>query len=82
MSIERAIRLLAGGLVLTSLVVSQLFGRGWLLLAAFVGGNLVQSSFTRFCPAESILRRLGLRASSDAVTGGALAAPGDPEVSR
>ncbi len=60
MSVERAIRLLAGTLVLTSLALSQSYGRGWLLLAAFVGVNLVQSSITRVCPAESILRRLGV----------------------
>jgi hypothetical protein len=63
MSIERAIRLLAGSLVLTSVLLSQWFGRGWLLLASFVGANLVQSSFTRFCPAELILRRLGMTGS-------------------
>jgi hypothetical protein len=69
MSIERAIRLLAGNLVLASLSLSHLFGRGWLFLAAFVGANLVQSSLTRFCPAESILRRLGVGASSEAPPG-------------
>jgi hypothetical protein len=31
-----------------------------LWLAAFVGLNLFQSAFTRFCPLESILRRLGV----------------------
>ena len=36
----------------------------WLALAAFVGVNLIQSAFTNFCPAEIIIRRLGL--SSDA----------------
>jgi hypothetical protein len=60
MSIDRTIRLLAGSLVLTSLLLSQWFGRGWLVPAAFVGANLVQSSFTRFCPAELILPRLGI----------------------
>jgi hypothetical protein len=64
MSLERAIRLLAGSLVLSSLILSHLFGSGWLFLAAFVGANLVQSSLSRFCPAESILRRLGLGVSS------------------
>lgn len=63
MSVERAIRLLAGTLVLVSLLLSQWLGRGWLLLAAFVGANLVQSAFTRFCPAELVLRRLGVGAS-------------------
>lgn len=60
MTIERAIRILAGSLVLTSLVLATLVNPWWLLLAAFVGLNLIQSSFTGFCPAEIILRKLGV----------------------
>jgi len=60
MKIESLIRVLAGTLVLVSLGLSRLAGPWWLLLAAFVGVNLVQSAFTGFCPAEIILRRLGL----------------------
>ncbi len=63
MTIERSIRLLAGSLVLLSLALSRWVGPIGLLLAAFVGINLVQSALTRFCPAESILRRLGVPAS-------------------
>lgn len=63
MTIERAIRLLAGSLVLTSLAVSQWLGPWWLLIAAFVGANLAQSALTGFCPAETVLRRLGVGGS-------------------
>ena len=49
---------MAGTLVLASLVLSQLVSNWWLLLGAFVGVNLIQSSFTRFCPAEKILSRI------------------------
>jgi len=59
MSTERAVRLLAGSLVGVSLVLSQLVSPWWLLLAAFVSLNLIQSSFTGVCPAEKVLRRLG-----------------------
>jgi hypothetical protein len=58
MKLEYMIRILAGTLVLASLVLSQLVSNWWLLLGAFVGVNLIQSSFTRFCPAEKILSRL------------------------
>jgi DUF2892 family protein len=54
------IRALAGTLILTSLVLSLLVGPWWLLLGLFVGGNLLQSAFTNFCPAERIMRRLHL----------------------
>lgn len=60
MKIENAIRILAGSLVLLSLLLSQLVSPWWLLLAAFVGVNLIQSAFTGFCPAENILRKLGV----------------------
>jgi hypothetical protein len=58
MKLEYMIRILAGTLVIASLVLSQLVSDWWLLLGAFVGINLVQSSFTRFCPAEKILSRI------------------------
>ncbi len=61
MSIESAIHTLAGSLVLLSLTLGVLWSPYALLLAAFVGANLIQSSFTGFCPAEQIFRRLGLR---------------------
>lgn len=60
MKIESMIRILAGTLVLTSVLLSRLVHPNWLILAAFVGANLIQSAFTGFCPAEMILRRLGV----------------------
>ncbi|MBN1885164.1 MAG: DUF2892 domain-containing protein [Candidatus Krumholzibacteriota bacterium] len=58
MTLERSIRLLAGLLVLASLSLAAVASTRWLLLAVFVGLNLVQSSFTGFCPAEAVLGRL------------------------
>lgn len=58
MSIERRIRLLAGSLVLIGLVLGLTVSSWWFLLVAFVGLNLAQSSFTGFCPAETILRKM------------------------
>ncbi|MGB5107581.1 MAG: DUF2892 domain-containing protein [Candidatus Zixiibacteriota bacterium] len=57
MTIENAIRLLAGTLVLAGLCLSLLVSPWWLLLAGFVGLNLIQSSFTHFCPAEIVLKK-------------------------
>ncbi len=58
MTLERSIRLLAGTLVLISLALYWFVSPWGLLLAAFVGFNLVQSSITKICPAEMILGRL------------------------
>lgn len=60
MKMENAIRILAGTMVLTSLALAHWVNPWWLLLAAFVGVNLIQSAFTGFCPAEKILRKLGV----------------------
>jgi len=60
MTIESAIRLLAGSLILISLTLSQFVGPWWLLLAVFVALNLVQSALSGFCPAEMILKRMGV----------------------
>ena len=58
MRTEYMVRVLAGGMVLLSLSLALLVSSWWLLLGAFVGVNLIQSSFTGFCPAERILSRL------------------------
>ena len=58
MTIENSIRVLAGSLVLLSLVLSRLASPYFLLVATFVGLNLVQSAFTGFCPAEMVFRKL------------------------
>jgi hypothetical protein len=60
MTIENAIRILAGAIVLTSLALAHWISEWWLLLTAFVGFNLIQSAFTGFCPAEIIFRKLGV----------------------
>ncbi|OAM89776.1 DUF2892 domain-containing protein [Termitidicoccus mucosus] len=58
MKLEHRIRVLAGAMVLASLALGRFVNPWWLLLAAFVGVNLIQSAFTGFCPAESILAKL------------------------
>jgi len=60
MKTESYIRILAGTLVLVSVTLAHFVSPWWLLLAVFVGLNLIQSAFTGFCPAEMILHRLGL----------------------
>lgn len=55
---ERLIRRFAGAFVLLSLALGWWVHPGWLAFTAFVGVNLLQSSFTRVCPLERILGRL------------------------
>jgi hypothetical protein len=63
----RITRIFAGFFILVSLLLgvaeSPLFlSEYWLLLTAFVGANLLQSGFTRWCPLEIILRKAGAAA--------------------
>ena len=59
MSIDRLVLAFAGTMVLVSLVLNYYVSPYWLLLAGFVGLNLLQSSFTGFCPLAIILKKLG-----------------------
>jgi hypothetical protein len=58
---DRIIRRFAGTFVLLSLALGWLVHPAWLLFTAFVGFNLLQSSFTAFCPLERMLGRVGFR---------------------
>ena len=61
LTVEKAIRLMAGTMILVSLALAFFVNKWWLCLAAFVGLNLVQSVFTGFCPAEMIFKKIGLK---------------------
>ncbi len=58
MTVENSIRLFAGAMILMSLVLYMLVSPYWLLVTAFVGLNLLQSSVTKFCPAEIAVKQL------------------------
>ena len=60
MSLEHRIRLIAGSFILISLALAHWVSPNWLWFTAFVGANLIQSAFTKWCLMEDILRKLGL----------------------
>ena len=57
---EHMIRIIAGTFVLASLALGTWVNHYWYLFTAFVGANLFQSGFTKWCLMEDILRKLGL----------------------
>jgi hypothetical protein len=63
MTVERAVRMIAGVFVLLSLALGHWVSPYWYLFTAFVGLNLFQSSFTNWCPAMTILRKMGLKSA-------------------
>ncbi len=61
MTIDRAVMLFAGLVILASVALALLHSTWWLALTAFVGANMAQASITGFCPLAKILKRLGVR---------------------
>lgn len=64
MTVERVLRWMAGTMVLLSLGLAHFVSPYWLWLTVFVGLNLLQSGFTNWCPAMSILRAMGMKDST------------------
>jgi hypothetical protein len=61
MTVNRALRLIAGGFVLASVLLGLYVHPGFFWFTAFVGVNLMQSSFTDWCPVMTILRKAGVK---------------------
>ena len=61
MNMDRAVMFFAGVVVLSSAALVYFLSPWWLLLTGFVGLNLIQASFTGFCPAAMAFKLLGLK---------------------
>jgi len=61
MSLEHAVEAFAGFMVLVSVALTHWVHPGFVWLTVFVGANLLQQSFTGFCPAAMIMRKIGLK---------------------
>jgi len=61
MTVNNAVTAMAGTMVLISVVLTWTHSHNWLWLTVFVGANLLQSSFTGFCPAAMIFKKMGLK---------------------
>ena len=62
---EHVIRMFAGALVIVGVILGAFVSAWWLLLPAFVGFNLFQSSLTGLCPLEIILEKAGVKTPLD-----------------
>ena len=62
MSIDRSVLLFAGVMVLLSVILTSMVSPYFVWLTVFIGANLIQSSFTGFCPAAMFFRKLGMKA--------------------
>ncbi|WP_020484877.1 YgaP family membrane protein [Methylomonas sp. MK1] len=64
MSIDRVVMAFAGSFILISLALAHWHSPNWLWFTAFVGANLLQASFSGFCPLAIILKKLGVKPGS------------------
>lgn len=58
---NRIVRGVAGSFILISLLLAVYVNQNWLWFTAFVGANLLQSSFTKWCLMEDILKKIGIK---------------------
>jgi hypothetical protein len=61
MTLNEALRLVAGIMILISLFLAVTYSQNWLWFTAFIGINLLQSSFTKWCLMMTILKKFGLK---------------------
>ena len=69
MSVEHGVEAFAGFMVLLSVALAYWVHPGFLWLTVFVGANLFQQAFTGFCPAASVMRKLGMRTERELAAG-------------
>jgi hypothetical protein len=61
MTLDRAVFVFAGLVVLASVALAHYVHPLWILLAVFAGLNMIQAAFTGFCPAAIVFKKLGVR---------------------
>lgn len=61
MTVDRMVLVMAGTMILLSVLLAVYHNPNWLWLTGFVGLNLLQSAFTGFCPAATIFKKMGFK---------------------
>ena len=61
MTLDRAVFVFAGLVVLTGIALAHYVHPYWIGLSAFAGLNMIQAAFTGFCPAAMLLKALGFK---------------------
>ncbi|MFN3808744.1 DUF2892 domain-containing protein [Asticcacaulis sp.] len=61
MSLDRLVLVFAGTVVLVSVALAHFVHPNWVWLTVFAGANMIQASFTGFCPAAMVFKALGAK---------------------
>ncbi|MFK5984853.1 MAG: DUF2892 domain-containing protein [Pseudomonadota bacterium] len=65
MTIDKALMVMGGSIVFISALLSRYHDPAWIWLTIFVGFNLVQSSFTGFCPPAFVMKKMGMKSEAE-----------------
>ena len=65
MTIEKAILVMAGSMVMITALLSKYHDPLWIWLTIFVGFNMLQSAFTGFCPPAILMKKMGMKSDKD-----------------
>ena len=69
MSIERALFVLAGTMVIITALLAKYHHPWWMWFTVFIGFNMFQSAFSGFCPAALIMKKMGMKTEKELATG-------------
>ncbi|WP_407506996.1 YgaP family membrane protein [Vibrio parahaemolyticus] len=61
MTLENAVRVFAGTMVLVSVILTEFVHSNFIWFTVFIGVNLIQSAYTGICPAAYFLKKFGFR---------------------
>jgi len=64
MTIEKALMIMGGSMVILSALLSKYHDPLWIWLTVFVGFNMIQSSFTGFCPPAMLMKKMGVKSEA------------------
>ena len=67
MSIEKSMMVLGGSMVILSVLLTQFHSPLWMWFTIFIGFNMIQSSFTGFCPPAYLLKKLGVKTEAQKI---------------
>ncbi len=68
MTIDKAMFVFAGSMIIISTLLAMFHSPNWHWFSLFIGANMIQSSFTGFCPPSILMRKLGMKTSAELAT--------------
>ncbi len=65
MTIDKALFILAGSMIIISTLLAMFYSPNWHWFTLFIGANMIQSTFTGFCPPSFFMKKLGMKTSAE-----------------